>query len=687
MIPMSSRARLVGLSGRAVTKSTWFHIASAIALVTGSTDAHAQSMDYGALEQLFGEPVTTSATGSPQRASDVPANMEIVTQDDIRRSGAYDIPGVLRHVAGVDVLQWTNDQADVGLNGYNQAYSPRLLVLVDGRQVYADYYGYTPWSNVPVEMGAIRQIEVVKGPSSALFGFNAVDGVINIVTHNPQFDDVNTVAVTGGTQDLAQGSAVATVKLGDAAFRLSGGGRVNKDFTTPVPPPFGNTRRMADNRGAVDLNGVIRLNDKMELGIEASHSSTDQNEVDPAYTLASVKKRMQSVKGQLTADTGVGLLKATAYRNWLTADELAGPPFGAYHFNNQLTVVQVEDVFKLGADHTFRASAEYRHTTMNTTPVTGADVFYDIYSVGAMWEWKVAPPVSLTNAVRADTLMFGRTGSIPPGYPFTNADWNRSTTQMSFNSGLVWKPGTVDTIRLTASRGVQIPNLIATGGFVAITPFFSVGGTPALGPSVTMNYEIGWDHALPAINARAHANIFHQTINNLLSIVGGFIPTASSGLATPAYVGNSRATGGEFGVTGHFLENWRWGANIRYEAVDDRLLPAAVGGTQFVDFQHTTPRVLANANLGWAHGKWEIDGFVRFQSRSRGLETLLGSLGSTRLVQIPAYTSTDGRIGYKITEHVTLAISGQNLTASSQQQTSGPAVERRVLGTLTVSVP
>lgn len=93
------------------------------------TAALAQALDYGALEQLFGEPVTSSATGTPQRATEVPADMEIVTAEEIRRSGAYDIPGVLRHVLGVDVMQWGNDNVDVGMRGYDQVFSSRVLVL------------------------------------------------------------------------------------------------------------------------------------------------------------------------------------------------------------------------------------------------------------------------------------------------------------------------------------------------------------------------------------------------------------------------------------------------------------------------------------------------------------------------------------------------------------------------------
>src|ERR1700757_2875477 len=98
--------------------------------------AAAQSIDYGAFEELFGEPVTTSANGSPQRAADVPADMEIITAEMIRRSGATNIPDVLAHVVGVDVLRWGVSSADVGIRGYDTPYSPRLLVLVHGRQVY-----------------------------------------------------------------------------------------------------------------------------------------------------------------------------------------------------------------------------------------------------------------------------------------------------------------------------------------------------------------------------------------------------------------------------------------------------------------------------------------------------------------------------------------------------------------------
>ena len=183
--------------------------------------ARAQSVDYNAMEQMFGEPITTSVTGSPQRASEAPAAMTIVTQDDIRRSGADNLPDVLQFVNGIDIERFSFGQADVAVRGYDQPMTPRLLVLVNGRQVYLDSYGYVDWNAIPVQLSEIRQIEVVKGPQSALFGFNAAGGVINIITYDPLFDKVNTATIGYGTDGTILGSAVATGQIAARAGWLS----------------------------------------------------------------------------------------------------------------------------------------------------------------------------------------------------------------------------------------------------------------------------------------------------------------------------------------------------------------------------------------------------------------------------------------------------------------------------------
>jgi outer membrane receptor for ferrienterochelin and colicins len=662
-------------------RSTALFVAvAALLMVCPPSSMHGQSVDYGALEQLFKEPVTTSVTGSPQRVSDVPATMEIITAEDIRRSGAKDIPGVLRHMGGVDTLEWGNDDIDVSVRGYDQAYSPRLLVFLDGRQVYADDYGYVAWSTVPVELDAIRQIEVIKGPNSALFGFNAAGGVINIVTFNPLYHKVNKVSVTGGSQDLGKGSIVATSQFGErAGVRVSAGGDYDRDFSTLIPPAVYLIPRIREYRAALDLDGIIRLSDKVQLSMEGSWSLARQNEMLPGYQIYETKYNVFSVKTQLKAESRIGLLQATAYTNWLRMTGDPGEANQPFHPRNRVTVVQLDDVFQPALYHTLRVAAEYRHNTEQTTPYVGGDVFYNVFAMSGMWDWKILPSLSLTIALRGDHLLLGRSGSVPGGYPFSNSDWNRSITQPSFNGGLVWKATDTDSLRLTVSRGSELPSLILNGAYLVNETGYSVTGSPHLNPSVVTNYEIGWEHEMPRRHILFRGSAFDQTSASLQADYGGDIVTATGFYAVPANVGSSDARGLELGLRGAQLANFRWSLDYRPEWITDQLVSSAQNGAEFIDYQHTTPVHLVKANLGWANKRWELDGYLHYQSQMHGLHA--NGVGAD-LVPVGGFVSLDGRVAYDLTSRVTWSVSGQNLTHASQIQTSGPAVERRVLGTM-----
>jgi outer membrane receptor for ferrienterochelin and colicins len=657
-------------------------LAGALLLLGGSQGVFAQSVDYGALEQLFAEPVTTSATGSPQRASKVPANMEIITAEDIRRSGARDIPGILRHIVDVDLLQWGTDDSDVSVRGYNQAYSQRLLVLINGRQVYADYYSFTPWSTLPIELGSIRQIEVVKGPSSALFGLNVVDGVINIITYNPLYDDKNVAAVAAGTQGLKQESAIATFKLDDtAAARISAGNRSDNDFSSTVPAAMGTRPRLDNNRAAIDLDAVIRATDSVQFRFEVSHVNAGQFEVNPGDVDDFATFIANSARVQLLADTHLGLWEASAYANQIEQRALPGVLGTPLDFDNRLAVVKIQDVFKIGADNAFRAAVEYRSDAVDTSSTTGATISNDVLSAGGMWDWSITHSVSLTSAARVDRLMLARSGSAPPGYPFTNNDWSRTGSENSFNLGLVWQLDSVDVVRALLARGVLIPNLVELGALVVQSPFLNLTGVPSLSPTDVKNYELDWDHQIVPLHTQFRGSVFYQETANILDVSGGFIPTSGVPYATPANIGTSRAHGFTAGLKGS-VDDWRWGLNYRFEEITDRLLPFAQDGTLFVDYQHTSPKHLINFNVGWAPRNWEIDAYARFQSAREGLLPVAGA-ASTALVPLAAYVAIDGRVAYQLNKEWTFAASGQNIAHAQQRQTAGAEVERQLMGLVT----
>jgi iron complex outermembrane receptor protein len=647
--------------------------------------ANAQSLDYSALEELFGEPVTASATGSPQRESQVPATMIIITAEDIRRSGARDIPGVLRHVPGLDLMQTSNDHAEINVRGFNQAFSPRLLVLVDGRQVYADYYGFTPWSTVPVELQAIRQIEIVKGPNSALFGFNAVGGVVNIVTYEPSVESVGVVALSGGSQGLKQVSAVSTWKpVESVGIRLSAGHREGDDFSTPLEPISEGLRR-GNQRSSANVDLQWDPSDKLRMGIEATYSNAEQVEFSPVYTMDYGEYETQSVRAYAATDTRIGLLRASVYNNRITADvSNNSPPELWLGFDNRVTVAQLESISKIATAHTLRLSAEYRHNTMGTTPIPGGDVFYDVAALGGMWEWRIDPSLTLTTALRFDRWWLGRSGSLPAGYTLNNEDWNRTQTKPSFNTALVWQASDVDTLRLLVGRGVQLPNLLNLGALLfPVPPFGFVTGLPDLEPTIVENYEFSWDRQLPTLDAELRVNLFHGYSRNVVAISGGSRP--SEGLfSIPINIGDSRTNGIEVSLEGTFRKEWRWGVSYKGQEIDDDFIPGVPVEIAVTDFENTTPRHVLKANLGWASGPWEVDGYLRYHSRSHGLLAGPTGPGSALLTRIPSYAAVDGRLAYALNERMTLALSGHDLTRSQQRQTAAPNVERTVFATVSM---
>ena len=255
--------------------------------------------------------------------------------------------------------------------------------------------------------------------------------------------------------------------------------------------------------------------------------------------------------------------------------------------------------------------------------------------------------------------------------------------ETTFNSGLVWKLSSLDTLRLMVGRGALLPNLVELGALDAHGPTANIAGVPTLNPTIVTSYEADWDRSLPALNALFRAAAFYEKTTNIFDVVGGLIISPSGPYITPTNIGNSNADGIELSLKGAFAEAWRWGLGYRYESVKDRFGRAYQNGDAFVDYQHSTPQSLANANLGWSKARWEIDGYLRYQSATQGLLPL-PIQSNTGFTPIPAYVSVDARVAYKPIRRVTLAVSGQDISHATQRQTSAQEVARQVFGSVTV---
>src|SRR6202041_2371901 len=133
------------------------------------------------LESLMNMEVT-SVSKREQKLSQAAAAIFVINQDDIRRSGALNIPDLLRMVPGLDVAQINANTWAISSRGFNHQFSDKLLVLIDGRTVFTPSQDGGNWDTQDVPMEDIERIEVIRGPGATVWGANAVNGVINIIT-------------------------------------------------------------------------------------------------------------------------------------------------------------------------------------------------------------------------------------------------------------------------------------------------------------------------------------------------------------------------------------------------------------------------------------------------------------------------------------------------------------------------
>jgi iron complex outermembrane receptor protein len=181
------------------------------------------------LEELGNVEVTT-VSKVPETVWQTPAAVYVLTRDDIRRSGATTLPDLLRTVPGVEVAELQADQWAVGIRGFGSAFSKDVLLLIDGRSTYTPLFEGVYWDVQDVLLDDVERIEVIRGPGGTIWGANAVNGVINIVTRNAR-DTVGTL-VTGesGYVDRFNGSVREGMGWGDrVACRLFAKGMVRED--------------------------------------------------------------------------------------------------------------------------------------------------------------------------------------------------------------------------------------------------------------------------------------------------------------------------------------------------------------------------------------------------------------------------------------------------------------------------
>ena len=413
------------------------------------------------------EQVVVSASRVEQQLVDAPASVSIVTSETIQSAPAANIGDLLRVVPGVNVTQVSARDVNVTSRGATGTLATSQLALVDGRSIYLDFFGMVMWDLVPTNPDDIKQIEVIRGPASAVWGANALTGVVNVITRSPRelasgrgTHDTLTVTfggfdrnVTGREQDAGTSFSVngshAQIANDRWSYKVSAGYLTQDALPRPTGnlpsgtpyPPFSNTgtsQPKVDGRVDYDLTNGARIT--FAGGVAGTegiiHTGIGPFDIDSESRLGYFTTRYQKA-GRRVAFF-VNLLHGDA-ANLLTVGP-NGSPIGLA-FDTTTFDVEASDVRAIGSRHALSYGGNYRHNAFDISLAPNGE---DRNEGGAY----VQDEILLGGNFR---LVLG--GRVDKFSSIDHAVFSPRTT-------LMYKPSQAQTIRASFNRAFRAPSLI-----------------------------------------------------------------------------------------------------------------------------------------------------------------------------------------------------------------------------------
>jgi len=577
------------------------------------------------IEELANVEVT-SVSKTSERLSDAAAAVYVITHDDIIRSGATTMPEILRLAPNLEVAQINAYTYAVSARGFNVAnnasMSDKLLVLVDGRTVYTPLFAGEYWDMIHVLPEDIDRIEVISGPSGTLYGANAVNGVINIITRH-----------SAETQGTFLEAGAGNKQWGGAAQY---GGRVGDNLTYRAYVDgyrFSPTRNIGGG-DAEDAwsrpQGGFRLDWNPGNDLVTAEGDMFQASEEPGA----------SIQGRDFIGTWQHRFADSSSLQVQGYYDLAK----RYTDNNSGGGFRV-DTYDLSAQHQFNLGAQNQI-------VWGAEdriISYEIQNTASLVFEPAGRTLNLADVFVQDTISVTPTLKIIPGIKIENEPYTGIEPLPSLR--VSWKP--IDQVLLwsSVSRAVR-----------ADTPvdrdlIEKVGGTPILDksfnfqPETLTAYEIGTRvQATPQLSFSLSG--FYNVYDDLRTI------ETTPGTFLPLRWGNEAdgiVYGVEFWASYRITDWWSIGPafNIQHEHFRFKPGSAQIGGTTFIanDPNHQAS-LRSSMNIGPVV-TW--DAFFRY----------VGRLHSPPLAD---YAELDTRLGWKVTPQLELSISGFNLLHAHHQE-------------------
>ena len=655
-----------------IVRRSWF--VSAL-LVYGGALAPAQadntSSSIGELKQLNVEDLmnveVTSVTRHPEKLIEAASAIQVITQEDIRRSGATSIPEALRLADNLQVAQKNSHDWAISARGFNTALANKLLVMIDGRTVYTPLYSGVFWDVQDYVLADIDRIEVISGPGGTLWGANAVNGVINIITKSAKDTQGLYVQAGGGSRpedlaDVRYGGALNP----DTQFRFYG------KYFERGPEVLANGDSSSDawrqGRGGFRVDSDASAIDKLTVQGDVYEGHENEQAGGASDTSGENVLGRWSRRISDTSDLGLQTYVDRTYTSNPAAPlivnglEFAGPGI----FQDELTTYDVDFQHRLriGTANSvvWGLGFRYSHDVVSNAPSLAflpPTLDRDLYSLFAQDEIALRPDLSLT------------VGSKLERNDYTGFE-------VEPNVRLSWLLNSNQALWSAISRAVRTPSRIDQDFSEAAPPHFVIleGGSDFKSESVVayeLGYRVQFDQQLSA-----SVSSFFNHYNDIRST------TITPATLLPFFFANG-LEGDTYGLefTSNYQATDTWSLHAGYTLLKEHL-HVKPGQIDINDALNETADPQHQFSL---RSSLNLPRHTEFDTALRWVDTLHTNNGPV-VGTVPSYFELDTHLAWHASDRLEFALVGQNLLHNRHPEygfpePSRPEIERSAYGKFT----
>ena len=647
---VSRMARKIGL--------TFILLAISISVVAQKPPADLTS---SSLEDLMNIEVT-SVSKKEEKLFQTAAAVYVITQEEIRRSGLTNIPELLRLAPGLEVARIDGTKWAISARGFNGRLANKLLVLIDGRSVYSPETSGVYWEVQDLLLEDIERIEVIRGPGGTLWGANAVNGVINIITKSTD-DTQGGLATAGyGSEERGFGSVRYGAKLGDnASFRFFGKYFNRRELVDLAGRPANDGQRMGRAGGRVEW----QPSEKDSLTFDGDLYQTNLHENPTAISPANPFAPFANRSGELTGGHVRGRWAHTSEKGSDMALQIYYDRFSRQLFeltdNINTFDVDFQHHTALGQRHDVVWGLGYRKISHEAESTSSSPIQFDPNAKSVqLFSGFVQDEVTLVK--ERLRLILG----VKLEHNYLSGWEGQPSVRLS------WTPTRTQTAWAAVSRAVRTQarseqdirvNFQAVPGPFGMPVIVAVLGTPTPESEVLKAYEFGY-RAQPHRKLSVDVATFYNVYDHLTSFEPG-IPFFEADplpahLVSPIYYG-TLLRGETYGLSAavnlNLTSRWKLKGSYSFLRMHLHTDPASMD---------TTTEATEGDN---PRHQFQLHSYLNV-GRNFDLDTSLYHVSSLTGQQIPGYTRIDARFGWHMRENIEGSFGVQNLFDGRHQESN-----------------